>query len=64
MRKTIQSLLKDPKQATIVITTERIFKNGLAILNLKKHHSILHKERIGIATGLAWTEVGGDVLRN
>ena len=33
-----------------------------AIQIIKKQVLMLKKNRIGIATGLAWTEIGGDVL--
>jgi len=61
MRKTIQELLQDKKKKSVEITSELLlewlghshFKK--TSLNTKGHH-------IGVATGLAWTEIGGDVL--
>lgn len=61
MRKTIQELLKDKKLKTINITEERI-KEWLGNPKFKKTSLTDVKKRIGIATGLAWTEFGGDVL--
>ncbi len=61
MRKAIQSLLKNPKQSTIIINNELI-QEWLGYAKFKKTSLDLNKERIGLATGLAWTEVGGDVL--
>ena len=34
----------------------------VGISNIQKNKSYYQKRKIGIATGLAWTEVGGDVL--
>lgn len=61
MRKAIQELLKNKKIKSISITSERI-QEWLGYPKFKKTSLNEHKERIGIATGLAWTEVGGDVL--
>ncbi len=61
MRKTIQELLKDKKTKTITITDQHI-KDWLGYPKFKKTSLNERKERIGIATGLAWTEFGGDVL--
>ena len=61
MRKTIQELLKDKKIKQITITAERI-KDWLGNPKFKKTSLTEQKKRIGIATGLAWTEFGGDVL--
>lgn len=61
MRKAIQSLLKDKAQKKVVITNDLI-QEWLGYPKYKKTSLDLKKERIGLATGLAWTEVGGDVL--
>ena len=61
MRKTIQELLKDKKTKNITIT-EQLIKEWLGYPKFKKTSLNEQKERIGIATGLAWTEFGGDVL--
>ncbi|MBA3551216.1 endopeptidase La, partial [Patescibacteria group bacterium] len=61
MRKVIQLLLKDPTIKSVTVTNELI-KEWLGHPRYKR--TLLEKgyERIGLATGLAWTEVGGDVL--
>ncbi len=60
MRKSIQILLKDPKVKSVTVTEARL-KDWLGHPIYKK--TLLDTgERIGLATGLAWTEVGGDVL--
>lgn len=61
MRKTIQELLKDKTVKNITINAERI-KEWLGYPTFKKTSLSTKKEKVGIATGLAWTEVGGDVL--
>lgn len=61
MRKAIQVLLKDKNTATITIT-DKLIKEWLGNSKFKKTSLSLKTERIGLATGLAWTEVGGDVL--
>ena len=61
MRKTIQEILKDKKTKNIVVTEERI-QEWLGYPKFRKTSLNERKERIGIATGLAWTEFGGDVL--
>ncbi|MCK5632282.1 endopeptidase La, partial [bacterium] len=61
MRKTIQKLLKDPKITSFTIT-DKVIKEWLGNPTFKKTSLNKQKEQIGIATGLAWTEVGGDVL--
>ncbi|MCL4361065.1 endopeptidase La [Candidatus Dependentiae bacterium] len=61
MRKSIQLMLKDEKVKTITITDELI-KEWLGNPKFKKTNLSKSKDRIGLATGLAWTEFGGDVL--
>lgn len=61
MRKTIQVLLNDKKIASVTITPELI-KQWLGHPKFKKTPLDLTKRRVGLATGLAWTEYGGDVL--
>jgi ATP-dependent Lon protease len=61
MRKAIQLFLKDPMTKHVLIT-ESIMKEWLGNIAYKKTSLNQATERIGLATGLAWTEVGGDVL--
>ncbi len=61
MRKAIQTFLKDDTVKRISITQPRM-KEWLGNVAYKKTSLNQIKERIGLATGLAWTEVGGDVL--
>lgn len=61
MRKVIQVLLKDKKAKSITITEDKI-KEFLGYPTFKKTSLTDKKEKIGLATGLAWTEFGGDVL--
>ena len=61
MRKTIQALLKNEKLKGITITKELVLE-WLGTSVHKKTSMSQKEERIGLATGLAWTEVGGDVL--
>lgn len=61
MRKTIQVLLKEAKTKSVTVTSEHI-KDWLGNPKFKKTSLNDRKNTIGLATGLAWTEVGGDVL--
>jgi ATP-dependent Lon protease len=61
MRKTIQVLLKDKKVERVSINKELV-KEWLGNPVFKKTSLNKRHDRIGLATGLAWTEVGGDVL--
>jgi ATP-dependent Lon protease len=61
MRKTIQMLLKNDKLKSVTIT-KPIVLEWLGTSVHKKTSMSQKAERIGLATGLAWTEVGGDVL--
>jgi ATP-dependent Lon protease len=61
MRKAIQRLLEDNTIKTIALTKE-VVKEWLGNSTSKKTSLSTTKNRIGLATGLAWTEVGGDVL--
>lgn len=61
MRKTIQVLLQD-KSKKCVEMTHALLLEWLGHSHFKKTSLNTQKERIGLATGLAWTEIGGDVL--
>ncbi|MFI5333072.1 MAG: endopeptidase La [Candidatus Babeliales bacterium] len=62
MRKAIQTLLKNNTPKASMVITEELIKEWLGNPKFKKTSLNEKKERIGLATGLAWTEVGGDVL--
>ncbi len=61
MRKSIQILLKNPKTKSVTVSTE-LLKEWLGHPRFKKTVLDTEADRIGLATGLAWTEVGGDIL--
>ncbi len=61
MRKAIQVLLKDKKARSITITEERV-KEWLGYPKYRKTSLSESAKKIGLVTGLAWTEFGGDVL--
>jgi ATP-dependent Lon protease len=61
MRKAIQRFLKEKATKQIKITPENM-KEWLGNIAFKKTSLSQTVERIGLTTGLAWTEVGGDVL--
>ena len=60
MRKIIQEILKNPKLSNMSITEQHI-KEYLGYPKYKKT-TLSAAKKAGIATGLAWTEMGGDVL--
>ncbi len=63
MRKTIQLLLQDEKKGKKpVILTPEFLHEWLGYPKFKKTSLSKKTELIGVATGLAWTELGGDVL--
>lgn len=61
MRKAIQQLLKKPDLEQVTIT-DALIREWLGAPTFKKTSLNQTDGKIGIATGLAWTEVGGDVL--
>ncbi len=60
IRKTIQELLHKGEDKSVTISNDKI-ETWLGHAKFKKA-SLNTGNRIGIATGLAWTEMGGDVL--
>lgn len=62
MRKAIQVLLKDGSTKKSVVVTDALVKEWLGNPKFKKTSLNLGKKKIGIVTGLAWTEMGGDVM--
>lgn len=61
MRKAIQEFLQDPTLKAVVTTLEKI-KTWLGNDTFKKTELWKKPDVVGIGTGLAWTELGGDVL--
>ena len=61
MRKAIQKLLKDPQLKSITVTPV-LLKEWLGNPKYKNAELDVDNPKIGLATGLAWTEMGGDVL--
>lgn len=61
MRKSIQEFLHDKNLKTVTVTSEKIVA-WLGQEKYKKTDLCKNKDVIGLATGLAWTEMGGDVL--
>jgi len=61
MRKSIQILLKDESIKSITVTPE-LLREWLGTPKYRKTSLDYGAEKIGLATGLAWTELGGDVL--
>lgn len=61
IRKSIQELLHDKTKTEVTITPELI-KEWLGYPKFKKTSLDPSAVRIGLATGLAWTEFGGDIL--
>lgn len=61
MRKTIQILLKNVDQQSVTIDHELLVE-WLGHHIYKKTNLNENQNTVGLATGLAWTEVGGDVL--
>ncbi|HEX2978167.1 MAG TPA: endopeptidase La [Candidatus Babeliales bacterium] len=61
MRKVIQQLLHDKKLKSITIN-HQLIKEWLGSQKFKKTVLDQARHRIGLATGLAWTEFGGDIL--
>ncbi len=61
MRKSIQEFLHTPNLKSVTLTPEKI-KSWLGNDTFKKTELWKNPDVIGIGTGLAWTELGGDVL--
>lgn len=61
MRKCIQEFLKHGKDAIVTIDKKKV-QEWLGYPKFKRTDLSTDGKKIGIATGLAWTELGGDVL--
>lgn len=60
MRKAIQELLKDKKLKSVTVTQEKL-QEWLGH-HYYKQNKLDKDQAVGVATGLAWTELGGDIL--
>jgi len=61
MRRAIQLMLKNKETKSVTVTAARL-KEWLGSPTFRKTSLSAKEKRIGLATGLAWTEVGGDVM--
>jgi len=61
LRKSIQVFLKEGKDSTVIIDKAKI-QEWLGYPKFKRTDLSTDGKKVGIATGLAWTELGGDVL--
>lgn len=61
MRKVIQKLLGEKKSGTVTVSDELV-REWLGHPKYRKTPFDTAHPRIGLATGLAWTELGGDIL--
>lgn len=59
-RKVVRELTEDPKIKVVDVTTENLEK--YAGIEKFKRQDIESKNLVGVVTGLAWTEVGGELL--
>ena len=62
MRKTIQCLLENKKTGKSPVINEKLIIEWLGYPKFKKTSTDPNADTIGITTGLAWTELGGDIL--
>lgn len=60
MRKSILWFLKNKKQKTVTVDNQMV-EDWLGVPVYRRDERV-REENIGVVTGLAWTEVGGDVL--
>ncbi len=60
LRKAIKEILSDPQTKSIKVTQKNL-KDFLGVRRFKYGESET-EDRVGTTTGLAWTEVGGDIL--
>jgi len=62
MRKAIQMLLKDKDTTSVTVTRDRVHAWLGAPVYQHDRNIARHGTEVGVATGLAWTEFGGDLL--
>ena len=60
-RKSVRKLAEHPEMKQILVTETNLEEFLGKPTYLNRHFSL--KDEVGVATGLAWTEYGGDVLR-
>jgi ATP-dependent Lon protease len=63
-RKVAREVIKDrdKEKQKLIAVTPKIVGNFLGVPKFK-HGMIEEKDRVGLTTGLAWTEVGGEILQ-
>jgi ATP-dependent Lon protease len=61
-RKVAREVVKDRKKIKRITITPRMVSKFLGVPKFK-HSEIEEKDRVGLTTGLAWTEVGGEILQ-
>ncbi len=61
MRKCIQLLLEDSERKKVTVT-EELLKEWLGSPKFKRTSLDAQSNKVGVVTGLAWTDLGGDVL--
>lgn len=59
IRKVVKDIVSEKKKGTVKITAENVNK----YLGIEKYHKDEKSQnQVGVATGLAWTEIGGDTI--
>ncbi|MDF1536697.1 MAG: endopeptidase La [bacterium] len=61
-RKVAREVVKDRENSKRITITPRMVGRFLGVPRFK-HSEIEEKDRVGLTTGLAWTEVGGEILQ-
>ncbi len=61
-RKVAREVVKDRENTKRITITPKVVGKFLGVPKFK-HSEIEEKDRVGLTTGLAWTEVGGEILQ-